>query len=98
MAKYKQLKRKRSPRPNALRKLQKLSGAITPPPNPSNPAEPKSLQTLIPDEELDTTIDTLNLLSGYPNILKSKACKDLRVAVYNFRQACTTGVNSARKL
>ncbi len=57
--------------------------------------EPKSLQTVISDEELEITIDTLATLAKYPNLTKSKLCKDLRVAVYDFRQSCTTGVNAA---
>ncbi|UNI16529.1 hypothetical protein JDV02_002957 [Purpureocillium takamizusanense] len=57
--------------------------------------EPKSLQTVISDEELEITIDTLATLAQYPGLTKSKLCKDLRVAVYDFRQSCTTGVNAA---
>ena len=57
--------------------------------------EPKSLQTVISDDELEITIDTLATLAKYPNLTKSKLCKDLRVAVYDFRQSCTTGVNAA---
>jgi hypothetical protein len=97
MAKSKSAKRKRNALADHPRKLLKLSETITPPPDPKSPVEPKSLQTLISDEELETTIETLSLLAGHSNIIKSKACKDLRVAVWGFRQACTTGVNSARK-
>jgi len=50
---------------------------------------------VISDEELEITIDTLATLAKYPNLTKSKLCKDLRVAVYDFRQSCTTGVNAA---
>jgi hypothetical protein len=95
MAKSKSAKRKRNAVAGYPHKLPKLSSIITPLPDPHSSLEPKSVQTLVPDEELETTIDTLTLLSGYPNIIKSKACKDLRVAVWEFRQACTTGVNSA---
>jgi hypothetical protein len=95
MAKSKSAKRKRNVLAEHPRKLPKLSSIVTPPPDPNSFAEPKNLQTLIPDEELEATIDTLTLLSEYPSIIKSKACKDLRVAVWEFRQACTTGVNSA---
>jgi hypothetical protein len=78
-------------------RLPKLSDTITPPPDPNSSVEPKGLQTLVSDEELETTIETLSLLAGYPNTIKSKACKELRVAVWEFRQACTTGVNSGCK-
>jgi hypothetical protein len=97
MSKSKSAKRKRNAQAEISRKIQKLAAPITPPPGTSTSTEPKNLQTLIEDDELETTIDTLNLLSEHPNIIKSKACKDLRVAVYNFRQACTTGVNTAGK-
>jgi len=50
---------------------------------------------VIPEEDLEITIDTLNVLAENPSIIKSKACKDLRTAVYRFRQACTTGFNSS---
>lgn len=97
MAKSKSAKRKRNALAGHPRKLPKLSETITPSPDTKSSVEPKSLQTLVSDEELETTIEILSLLEGYPNIIKSKACKDLRVAVWGFRQACTTGVNSARK-
>jgi hypothetical protein len=97
MAKSKSAKRKRNALADHPHKLPKLPETITPPPDPNPSVEPKSLQTLISDEELETTIDTLTLLADYPSIIKSKACKDLRVAVWEFRQACTTGVNSACK-
>lgn len=57
-------------------------------------ADPTNLNTLIPTEDLEITIDTLKLLAEYPSLIKLKACKDLRVAVYDFRQAATTGMNS----
>lgn len=97
MTKSKSAKRKRNALANSPHKFPKLSEIITTPPDPNSSAEPKSLQTVISDEEFETTIETLSLLAGHPNIIKSKACKDLRVAVWEFRQACTTGVNSACK-
>jgi hypothetical protein len=77
--------------------LHKLPTTITPPPDTAILTQPKSLDTLVSDDELETTIDTLNLLSEYPNVIKSKQCKELRVAVYNFRQGCNTGINAACK-
>lgn len=53
--------------------------------------EPKLLQTLVPDEDLEITVDTLRALAENPGLIKSKACRDLRAAVFDFRQACTTG-------
>ncbi|KAK4220722.1 hypothetical protein QBC38DRAFT_493594 [Podospora fimiseda] len=58
-------------------------------------SEPKNLFSIISSEELEITIDTLTSLSAYPSLIKSKQCKDLRAAAYDFRSACTTGLNSA---
>lgn len=59
--------------------------------------EIKRLQTVISDEELDITIETLTTLAQHPNLTKSKLCRNLRTAVYDFRQSCTTGVNATSK-
>ncbi|KAL7781559.1 hypothetical protein V8C37DRAFT_398158 [Trichoderma ceciliae] len=56
--------------------------------------EVKQLQTIISDEELDITIETLKTLAHYPTLTKSKLCRNLRTAVYDFRQSCTTGINA----
>jgi hypothetical protein len=73
---------------------------ITPPPDSASvgSGEVHSLKTLVSEEELETTIETLNLLAGYPGVLKSKAAKELRGAVYEFRQACSVGVNAECEL
>ncbi|TQV90936.1 hypothetical protein V2A60_008397 [Cordyceps javanica] len=96
MAQNKTSKRKRNAKAQQsqnAQKLAKLDASIT------NPAadnfEPKSLHTVISDEELDIATETLTTLAKYPSLTKSKLCRDLRVAVYDFRQSCTTGVNSA---
>lgn len=89
MAKSKAAKRKRNAQIDVPQKLPKAS-IPTPPPD----AEPTHLNEIISDEELNTTIEALTALSQYPSLTKSKACKDIRVAVYEFRQACTTGVNT----
>lgn len=97
MSKSKSAKRKRTAQVEASNKLAKTSDTITPPPDAQSP-EPinlKNLGALISEEELEVTIDTLQTLTAYPGVIKSKACKDLRVAVYDFRQACTTGINTA---
>lgn len=93
-------KRKQNAQEELPRKAPKTSATtVTPPDSDDNTAsnlEPKSLQTVISDEELDIAIDTLNTLAKYPNLIKSKQCRDLRVAVYDFRQNCASGVNNAR--
>ncbi|KAJ5585158.1 uncharacterized protein N7459_004958 [Penicillium hispanicum] len=89
MGKSKATKRKRNAQAELPQKVPKAS-ALTPPPD-----EPKQLQTVVSDEELDITIETLTTLAQYPGLTKSKACKDLRGAVYDFRQACTTGLSTA---
>lgn len=57
----------------------------------SYPYAPKLLQTVVSDEELDIAVDTLRTLAANPSLIKSKACKDLRAAVFDFKQASTTG-------
>ncbi|PYI31873.1 hypothetical protein BP00DRAFT_395592 [Aspergillus indologenus CBS 114.80] len=94
MAKSKSAKRKRNNQVDLPQKASKTNSILTPPPDGGS-LEPKNLQTVVSDEELDITIETLTTLTQYPSLTKSKACKDLRAAVYDFRQACTTGVNSA---
>ncbi|RQM08638.1 hypothetical protein DH86_00000360 [Scytalidium sp. 3C] len=65
---------------------------------PGEHGQVKTLHTLVPAEDLEITIDTLNVLAENPNLIKSKACKDLRTAVYDFRNACTTGANASGAL
>jgi hypothetical protein len=57
--------------------------------------EAGSLRAVISDEELEIAVETLTALAQHPGLIKSKPCRDLRVAVHDFRQACTTGLNSA---
>ncbi|KAH9904692.1 hypothetical protein F4778DRAFT_779878 [Xylariomycetidae sp. FL2044] len=57
-------------------------------------ADPKSLSTVVSEEEFDITVETLDTLAQHPALIKSKACRSLRTAVYGFRQACTTGLNT----
>jgi hypothetical protein len=92
MSKPKNLKRKR----RAVEATKSDNNGTVPAPNRSSD-DPKSVQAVVIEEELEITVDTLQTISKYPNLIKSKACKDLRVAVYDFRQACTTGVNTAGK-
>ncbi|KAI0127052.1 oxidoreductase [Xylariales sp. AK1849] len=58
-------------------------------------SEPKTLSAVVSEEEVDITVNTLRSLAGHRDVIKSKACRDLRAAVYDFKQACTTGVNSS---
>ncbi|KAK1833717.1 hypothetical protein QBC39DRAFT_45593 [Podospora conica] len=106
MSKSKSKKRKQGAQAEAPNKIAKTTTKpITPPlldseaddngNAPTEQLEPRSIHTLVSDEELEITVDTLAALSNHPNLIKSRACKDLRVAVYDFRQACVTGLNSA---
>lgn len=97
MAKSKSAKRKRNSQVDPSQTPLKAATTLTPPPDGSI-LEPKRLKTVVSDEELDITTETLTALTQYPGLIKSKPCKDLRVAVYGFRQACTTGVNNAGTL
>lgn len=75
-------------------KKQKVTATITPP--PENEAGPKTIESLgLMQDDLEIAIDTLNELTRNPAVIKTKACKDLRTAVYEFRNACTTGMNAS---
>ncbi|KPI44320.1 uncharacterized protein AB675_8814 [Cyphellophora attinorum] len=89
MGRNKSLKRKRQAHESS-----RTDSIVTPPPDNAT-SDPRSLQTVIADEDLEITTETIATLSKYPSLIKSKACKDLRVAIYDFRQACTVGVNSS---
>lgn len=93
MAQNKAAKRKRQAKVQQAQKVAKVEASLPAP--AGDEFEPKSLHTVISEEELDIATDTLQTLAKYPNLTKSKLCKELRVAVYDFRQSCTTGVNSA---
>ncbi|KAK2008069.1 prolyl 4-hydroxylase [Colletotrichum eremochloae] len=100
MTKSKAKKRKQIAQAELPRKVPKTATntTITPPDSGDDNAaalEPKSIQTVISDEELDIAVETLNTLAKYPNLIKSKQCRDLRVAVYEFRQNCASGLNNA---
>ncbi|KAJ5933302.1 hypothetical protein N7516_007791 [Penicillium verrucosum] len=94
MGKSKAAKRKRNAQVDLPQKLPKAVPDLTPPPD-GVPHESTHLNAVVSDEELDITIETLTALAQYPSLTKSKACKDLRVAIYDFRQTCTTGLNTA---
>lgn len=73
----------------------KIKLAATVAPLQPDTHEPKNMQSLVPDTDLAITIDTLNILAENPGLIKSKGCKDLRTAVFDFRKACTTGLNAS---
>jgi hypothetical protein len=95
MSRLKAAKRKRNVHADTSKKVLKVSATGIPVTDASTTSTPRSLNTLISDEELEVTVDTLTTLAEFPSVIKSKACKNLRVAVYDFKQACTTGVNTA---
>jgi hypothetical protein len=96
MAKTKNNKRKRNTQQPLPQKVLKSSTLLpTPLADVATAVDTHHLKTIVSDEELETTIETLSALSEYPSLTKSKACKDLRVAVYDFRRACTTGLDNA---
>jgi hypothetical protein len=87
-------KRKRNAaQPNAVKKA--ATNGIPSPPHDAHPLEPSNVHSVVSPEEIEVSVETLQALTEYPTLIKSKACKDLRTAVYGFRQACTTGLNSA---
>lgn len=96
MAQSKSAKRKRNAQGGTPQKHVKVTKTAVPvnPIPADEPFEIKRLQSVISDEELEVTIDTLATLAQYPSLTKSKLCRNLRTAVYDFRQSCTTGVNA----
>lgn len=96
MTQSKSAKRKRNAQGGASQKhvkVTKTALAVTSIPA-DEPFEIKRLESVISEEELEVTIDTLATLAQYPSLTKSKLCRNLRTAVYDFRQSCTTGVNA----
>jgi hypothetical protein len=95
MAKSKSKKRQQNLPTDVPSKKLKTAAIVTPPPE-KDVSQPKTIQSIgLDDDDLDIAIDTLSTLTQNPSVIKSKACKDLRTAVYEFRQACTTGFNAS---
>ncbi|KAL5416900.1 hypothetical protein PMIN06_008520 [Paraphaeosphaeria minitans] len=69
----------------------KAKGPLTPPQDKSVTESP-TINVITSPEEVEITVETLQALSEHPSLIKSKACKDLRTAVYAFKQASTTGM------
>ncbi|KAH7367963.1 prolyl 4-hydroxylase [Plectosphaerella cucumerina] len=91
--KSKAAKRKRQAQIEVPQKHLKPAPVVTV--DPDAAALGPSLHSIISDEEISITVETLVALAQYPNLIKSKACRDIRTAVYDFRQASTTGMNTA---
>ena len=96
MAKSKTKRKQQSTLAEAPSKKLKTAAIVTPPPDEASSLGPRTIQSLgLEADDLDIAIDTLSTLAAHPSVIKSKACRDLRTAVYDFRQACTTGQNAA---
>lgn len=96
MAKSKSKRKQQDTHNGGPAKKVKTFAIATPPPDIG---EPKTIKSIgLEQDDLDLAIDTLTTLAENPSVIKSKACKDLRTAVYDFRQACTTGFNAAGML
>ena len=92
MSKSKAKRKQQAENSGGLAKKAKTEAITTSPPD----VEPKTLQSVgLHQDDLEIAIDTLNTLAENPIVIKSKACKDLRTAVYAFRQACVTGFNAS---
>lgn len=93
MAKNKAKRALQVPQNDRNFKKTKVASITTPPPDGSSP--PKTLNDLgLTQDDLEISVDTLNTLADNSGIIKLKDCKDLRTAVFNFRKACTTGLNA----
>jgi len=95
MSKSKAAKRKRAAQVNTPNKASKGRGWIVSPSDSTDPDQPNTiLRALIPADEMEITMDTLNSLAKHPSLIKEKACRDLRTAVYTFNQAYSTGLKA----
>ncbi len=83
---------------NAVKKQATTTGLPSPPHEKETALGAPSIHAVISPEEMEIAVETLQSLTEHPALIKSKACKDLRAAVYNFRQASTTGMAAAGKL
>ncbi|KAJ4348544.1 uncharacterized protein N0V89_009921 [Didymosphaeria variabile] len=73
----------------------KSKGPLTPPQDSSATNGPSTINAITSPEEVEIAVETLQALAEHPSLIKSKACKDLRTAVYAFKQASTTGMIAA---
>ncbi|GAM87683.1 hypothetical protein ANO11243_057100 [Dothideomycetidae sp. 11243] len=79
---------------NAPVKATKAFALPSPPQDEADGTDSKVALAVISPEELEVTVDTLQTLAANSAVIKSKICKGVRAAVYDFRQACTVGVNA----
>ncbi|CAL3973174.1 unnamed protein product [Diplocarpon coronariae] len=94
MAKSKNKRKQQGLPADGLAKKAKISTVTLPPEKSLH--DFKTIQSLgLAEDDLELAIDTLTTLAENPGVIKSRVCKDLRTAVYVFRQACTTGFNAA---
>ncbi|KAI0097186.1 prolyl 4-hydroxylase [Nemania sp. FL0031] len=95
-------KRQRNAQTNLPNKKSTVGKTLPLSPSPDGTASPKptvhldakSLASVVSEEEIEITVETLDSLAQHPALIKSKACRNLRTAVYGFKQACTTGMNT----
>ncbi|KAI1327095.1 hypothetical protein F5Y16DRAFT_399645 [Xylariaceae sp. FL0255] len=91
-------KRKRDVHPDHPNKKSANSTTLPSPPasstSPAERVETTNLASVVSEEEIEITTETLEALAQHPNLIKNKACRNLRTAVYDFKQACTTGMNT----
>ncbi|XPS95349.1 hypothetical protein M3J09_004640 [Ascochyta lentis] len=88
-------KRKRNNASSNAVKKQATASLPSPPHEKETALGAPSIHAVISPEEMEITVETLQSLTEHPVLIKSKACKELRAAVYNFRQASTTGMAAA---
>ncbi|KAF3046149.1 hypothetical protein E8E12_011381 [Didymella heteroderae] len=88
-------KRKRNNAASSAVKKQATASLPSPPQEKETSLGAPSIHAVISPEEMEIAVETLQSLTEHPALIKSKACKDLRAAVYNFRQASTTGMAAA---
>lgn len=88
-------KRKRNNAVSNAVKKQATASLPSPPHEKETALGAPSIHAVISPEEMEIAVETLQSLTEHPALIKSKACKDLRAAVYNFRQASTTGMAAA---
>lgn len=91
-------KRKRNNAASNAVKKQATANLPSPPQEKDIALGAPSIHAVTSPEEMEIAVETLQSLTEHPALIKSKACKDLRAAVYNFRQASTTGMAAAGTL
>lgn len=60
------------------------------PPSTSNDDAPQTIEELVSEEDLQTTIETLQALAEHPALVKQKRLRDLRGVVYDFQAAANS--------